>query len=242
MISRIIRRFIVKNWLITLLKGGFVGSTMLVPGVSGGSMAMIIGIYDKLINAVSSFTKDIKKNILFLLVFAGGAGVGAVIFANPILSLIERFPKPMLYFFIGAVAGGIPLMIKQSTVKKFSWKLPLYIVLGGAIVISISFIPTGGIDVGGGIAHYLLLLFAGFISAVALVLPGISVSYMFLVLGIYEQFMDSVSTLYLPFLVPLGVGLIIGIFMTTKILDTAMKKYPVPVYFIILGFLLGSVF
>lgn len=85
-----------KNMVHTLWKGMFVGSTMLVPGVSGGSMAMILGIYDKLVTAVSSFDKQKGKNLLFLGTFSLGGILGMVLFANPLLYLIEAYPMMML--------------------------------------------------------------------------------------------------------------------------------------------------
>lgn len=83
---------------------------MLVPGVSGGSMAMILGIYQELISAVSSFRKQKKSNFLFLTVFCISAVFGMLVIATPISNLIDIFPKPTMYFFIGAVTGGIPLI------------------------------------------------------------------------------------------------------------------------------------
>ncbi len=81
-----------ENWLKIFLKGLCVGGTMLVPGVSGGSMAMILGIYDKLITSVSSFFACKKRNALFLLLFALGGGAGMLLFANPLLYLLQRYP------------------------------------------------------------------------------------------------------------------------------------------------------
>lgn len=102
-----------ENWLKIFLKGLCVGGTMLVPGVSGGSMAMILGIYDKLITSVSSFFACKKRNALFLLLFALGGGAGMLLFANPLLYLLERYPLVLRWFFIGAVAGSTPMMLKK---------------------------------------------------------------------------------------------------------------------------------
>ena len=104
-----------ENWLKIFLKGLCVGGTMLVPGVSGGSMAMILGIYDKLITSVSSFFACKKRNALFLLLFALGGGAGMLLFANPLLYLPQRYPLVLRWFFIGAVAGSTPMMLKKST-------------------------------------------------------------------------------------------------------------------------------
>lgn len=231
------------NNLITMLKGMIVGGTMMVPGVSGGSMAMILGIYERLVTSVSSFMKDKRASFLFLAFFSIGGGAGMIIFANPLLHLIESYPKPMLYFFLGAVAGGVPLIYKQAEVSQFSWKVPMYICVGLIIVLLFSAVPTGASQsqMGAGAISFLLLVFAGVIAAVALVLPGISVSYLLLLMGLYDETMRAIGEFYLPFLVPLGIGLLLGIVMTTKILERAMKKYPQPTYLIILGFVLGSI-
>lgn len=232
-----------KFYLLTLLKGALIGGTMMVPGVSGGSMAIILGIYDQLVSSVSSFFKSIKKNILFLLIFVAGAGCGMLLIANPLLKLIETFEKPTLYFFIGVVAGGVPLVCKQSQIKKFSWKYLLYIIVGILIVVAISFLPENMFnpDSSPWIIKILLLLLAGIIAAVALILPGISVTLMLLVLGLYQSTITAIKEFDLLFLLPLGIGVVLGIFLTTKVLEMLMKKFPQATYLIILGFVLGSV-
>ena len=96
-----------QKYISTLWKGAVIGGTMLVPGVSGGSIAMILGIYQELISAVSSFRKQKKSNFLFLTVFCISAVFGMLVIATPISNLIDIFPKPTMYFFIGAVTGGI---------------------------------------------------------------------------------------------------------------------------------------
>lgn len=87
-----------ENMITTVIKGICVGGTMLVPGCSGGSMAMILGIYDRLVSSVSSFMKHKKESLCFLALFCVGGGMGMVLFAKPLLSLMERFEMPMLYF------------------------------------------------------------------------------------------------------------------------------------------------
>ena len=227
--------------IYTALSGLVVGGTMLVPGVSGGSMAMILGVYNKLVTSVSSFFKHMKASIIFLALFSVGAGVGMILFANPIGMLIEAFPKPMGFFFIGAVAGGIPLIYKESQVTKLEVKHILYVIGGLGLVVLLGLLPENMLgDVDNGLVNFLILLLAGFVAAVALILPGISVSYMFLVLGMYEDLMTAVSTLDILYLMPLGIGLCLGVILTTKILEKMMKKFPHATYMVILGFLLGS--
>lgn len=231
-----------KKTLITGLKGMIVGGTMLVPGVSGGSMAMILGIYDQLIMAVSSFRRAPGRNFRFLLMFSLGGGLGMLLFARPLLQLIEAYPMEMLYFFLGAVAGGVPLIYSQARTQAFTWRVPIYVLLGIGMVVLISFIPENLFQVGDTMepGTYVLVVSAGLLAAAALILPGISISYFLLMLGLYDITMQAISSLYLPFLLSMGLGLILGILLLTKLLETAMKKYPQPTYLIILGFVLGS--
>ena len=231
-----------KDLLMTALKGLCVGGTMLVPGVSGGSMAMILGIYDKLIESVSSFLKDVKNSLIFLITFSLGGGVGMILLAKPLLYLIESYPMLLLYFFIGVVAGGIPMIYQKAEVEKITWKVFLYPALGLAAVLLFEFLPADFLQLGNGegILGFLLLAAAGIVAAVALVLPGISVSYLLLLMGIYDRTMLAIGDLNLSYLIPLGFGIILGIILTTKLLENAMKNHTQATYLIILGFVAGS--
>ena len=231
---------------IAAFKGMIVGGTMLVPGVSGGSMAMILGIYKRLTDAVSRFSQNKKENFVFLLVFCLGGGIGMLLFAKPLSELIERYPMPMLYFFTGAVAGGVPLICRQAKIKSFSWKIPGYILIGVVSVLLFSVIFQSDILSGTQMQSaresqsFLFLLPAGFVAAIALVLPGISVSYLFLMMGLYEELMHALTELSFSFLLPLGAGLLLGILFITKLLTRILEKYPQPSYLVILGFVIAS--
>lgn len=231
-----------KDLLMTALKGLCVGGTMLVPGVSGGSMAMVLGIYDKLIESVSSFLKDVKNSLIFLITFSLGGGVGMILLAKPLLYLIESYPMLLLYFFIGVVAGGIPMIYQKAEVDKITWKVFLYPALGLAAVLLFEFLPADFLQLGNGegILGFLLLAAAGIVAAVALVLPGISVSYLLLLMGIYDKTMLAIGDFNLSYLIPLGFGIILGIILTTKLLENAMKNHTQATYLIILGFVAGS--
>lgn len=229
------------KYIITAAKGVIVGGTMLVPGVSGGSMAMILGIYHKLITAVSSFMKHKKESICLLISFCLGGAFGMILIADPLLKLIETFPLPLMYFFIGAVAGGIPMICREARIQTITWKVPVYIIIGAAAVLALSVVPASSMGLQANVEGVLMLIISGFVAAIALVLPGISVSYLLLLIGLYDATMKAVSTLYFPFLIPLLAGLGAGILLTTKLLEKVMTRYPQPTYLIILGFILGSV-
>lgn len=229
--------------ILNMIKGMFVGASMLIPGVSGGSMAIILGIYDELIYSVSSFFKNKKDSMKLLVTFMAGAFIGIILFAKPLLYLTDKYTFLMMYFFIGAVVGSIPMIYKKAEIKRLSIQSILYIVLGMIIVFLISLIPKElfQIDLSNGIQDYIILMITGIVIAVALVLPGISVSYMLLVLDMYEETIRAIDEFYLPYLLPLGIGILLGIVLMTKILERAMTLYSKATYLIILGFVIGSV-
>lgn len=231
------------NNISTLIKGFIIGGTMLVPGVSGGTMAMILGIYEDLISAVSSFMKQKRQSLIFLGLFCLGAFAGMALLAKGILTLLENYNMPVMYFFIGAVVGGIPMILKSCGLKRLSLSTIIYPMIGAAVVMSVELIPKGLFEINSmySPSGLLILFIAGFIAAIALILPGISVSFVLLVLGIYENLIKAFDQFDIVYLGILALGLAAGIIGTTKILDKAMKKYTRPTYLIILGFVIGSV-
>jgi putative membrane protein len=231
-----------KSNLIIMLKGFIIGSSMSVPGVSGGTMAILLGIYDKLIGAISNFLKDIKGNTIFLMKFCIGAGVGICSLAFVIQWLLEKFPFPVSFFFLGAVIGGIPALYKKTTETPLKFSSAIYFIVGLVVVVSIGFLPVGNFSItsGTGVAHYFMLLVTGIIIALALVLPGISTSHMLLVLGMYDSMLLAITKFDVVYVGILGIATLIGIFLITKPLEYVMNKFPHQTYCMIIGFVLGS--
>ena len=240
------------NTIYTIASGAWIGGTMTVPGVSGGSMAMILGVYDRLIGSVNGiFHKERRReSILFLLKFLLGAVAGLFLFSKLITFLLENeaCAFPTRFFFLGAVVGGAPMIFRSAGVKCVSAAVFLYPIIGIAAALSISLIPSGLFEIGGEgffsvLLGILIQLVGGLVIAVALVLPGISVSQMLLVLGIYEPLTEAVSSLdFMALLsfIPLVIGTLAGIFLTTGILERAMGRHPMGTYLLIFGFILGS--
>jgi putative membrane protein len=231
--------------MLDILKNGFygliIGAAMLIPGVSGGTTAIILGIYDRLVASVSSFFKDIKHNFIFLAAVAVGGILGVLLFAKPLQSLVNLWEAPMLCLFMGATCGSLPMLIRKSK-GGFRFYSVVAALAGFALVLSISLLPEGlfSFDTHS-VSGFLILLVSGIPLAVALVLPGISVSYMMLVIGIWEPMLNAVSSLDIFFLAPLAIGLGLGVILTTKVLEYAMNRHPGQTYFAIIGFVLGSV-
>lgn len=232
-----------RDTIITILKSLWIGSTMTVPGVSGGTMAIAVNIYDKLISAVSNFFSEPKKNLIFLIKVCIGAGTGFILIskfisyllADPVASL------PLRFFFLGAVAGGIPLIFRKTNVKRITPTVIISPLAGIASVLLISLLPEGLFSASEGVGGFFLQLLAGFIIAVALVLPGISASHMLYMLGMYESIIGSISNFDIPALIAPGLGLLIGTFLTAKALDRLLSSHVQGTYLVILGFMAGSI-
>lgn len=225
-----------------ILKALWIGSTMTIPGISGGTMAVIVGIYEELIESINGLLKDPKKHFPFLLQFVIFSCLGFVLFAKVVTTLLENpsYGYIVKIIFVLIILAGIPFLYKKSGVTTLSLWHFLCIVTGIIIVLAISNIPPDTFTEKGGLINLLLQLIGGIIIAIALVLPGISVSHMLYILGIYESVMHSVYSFHWFNLVPLLLGVVVGIFATTNILEKLLKKYPDKVYMTIIGFVAAS--
>ncbi|MBQ3088807.1 MAG: DUF368 domain-containing protein [Clostridia bacterium] len=229
--------------LLLMFKGFFVGGTMMVPGVSGGSMAMILGIYNQLIESIANFKKTPLKNAVFLIKFCIGAVLGIVLFSRFVIApLLDMFPLKVSYFFLGAVAGSVPMIYKTAGIKKFNLNAIIYPIIGMIFVLLIAIIPEGLFTPSNSfsIGNVLLQFVGGLFIAAGLILPGISVSQLLLMFGLYNSviYINSIDDL-LP-LIPLGVGILLGCLVSAKLMNKAMEKHPQATYLIVFGFLLGS--
>ncbi len=224
-----------------LLSGFTIGASMSIPGISGGTIAIILGVYNRLLYSVSNIFKHPKEHIPFLCMFALGGVLGFGAAAVAITWVLDTpAGVPLRFAFFGAAAGCIPPILKTAKIKPLSAAKILCLLCGIAAAVAISLIPEGlfsapADDLGG----FLLRMLGGFIVAVALVLPGVSASQMLYVMGLYEQVMQQVSQLDLLPLIPLCIGLAVGVFLTAKLLSAAFARFD-GVYLVVLGFLIFS--
>lgn len=231
-----------KSIAANFIKGFAVGASMLVPGVSGGTMAIILGIYDDLIHAVSSLRRDMKENLLLLSTFTLAGILGILTFSGPMLTALALWNKPMLLLFTGAILGSIPPLYRKVRISRIKPINLMFAFIGAVLGVCTRYLPEGVFQVGSGLHPYsiIMLVLAGFIIAVALILPGISASYILLMLGMYDLTLSAVKKLDLLYLIPLATGVVAGIFLTAGLLEREMKRHPQFTYMLIIGFMLGS--
>ena len=107
------------KFLVNVLRGAIIGIANIIPGVSGGTMAVVMNIYDQLIGSISKFFRNFKKNLLFLIPILIGAGAGIFLFSLLLGSLLEKYPMPVNFFFLGLILGSIPMLYKRATAEGF---------------------------------------------------------------------------------------------------------------------------
>lgn len=241
-----------KDKLLTIIKGFFLGVANIIPGVSGGTIAITMGIYEDLISSITGFLKDPKKSIKTLLPIGIGAVLSILLMSKLISFCLDRFPAPTTLFFIGLIVGGIPLLTKKVKGVKIT---PLYAILfliTFSIIMVMTFSDAGGanLDLANiNLGMILLLVLIGMIAAGCMVIPGISGSFVLMLLGAYKPIISTIGNLTnfgdlghnLSILMPFGIGIAVGIVGIAKILEYLFSKFETPTYFAILGFIFASV-
>ena len=241
----------VKIGLINFIKGVILGIANVIPGVSGGTMAVSMGLYELILSSIGNFFKDIKGNFIKLLPIILGILVAIVSTSKLVTYALTNYKAQTLCLFIGLIFGGVSLIMRKIKGKGSKTNYLIFFVIF-FFVISLNFLKTGLIEISFtnmGIIDYLLLLLIGFVASYAMVIPGISGSFILMVLGYYDKIIYTLSTITdfsklgsnLLILVPFGIGVIIGIVFMAKLITNLIKKYETKTYFAIMGFVLSSV-
>lgn len=252
--------------LWNIICGMIIGIANVIPGVSGGTMAVSLGIYDRLIGSITGIVKNFKKSILFLLPIILGVAIGVVGFARAMEFLLGEYPLQTGGAFIGLILGGVPMLVKvmRDAQKEQGQKLltvpnVVAFVLLFALAVGMPLVKSGGsesavIAINGGNA--VIMFFIGIIAAATMVIPGVSGSMMLMILGYYygilnlvNSFIDALRAFdigqmlsYCILLVPFGIGVLVGIGGIAKLIEILLKKYCVTTYCAILGLVASSPF
>ena len=235
-----------KNSLIRFLKGIIIGIAMIIPGVSGGTLAVLLNIYDELIDSINNLFKDFKKSISILLPILIGAGVGFIALVVPISYGLEKCPLIIISLF-----SGIPQLYKKVQGHEKPRSI-IFALLSISLLIGLCFVVTNIVvdfsTIKLGLLLYLLL--GGFLASCALVVPGISGSMIMMILGLYSPILIILEEILsfqnlghnLLIVLPLAAGLVFGFLSIAKLMGFLLKKHTIDTYFSIIGFVVGSIF
>lgn len=244
-------------FIFDMLKGMVMGIANVIPGVSGGTMAVSMGIYDKLIGSITHLFKDLKKSIITLLPIGLGMVIGILALARVIEFMFERIPVQTNTFFIGLIAGGLPMIIKEVKGQKIKLSGIVGFLVFFVLVIGMAALDGASgnnAEFSKGITDIIKLFGAGIVAAATMVIPGVSGSMMLMLLGYYEPVISAVneavdglrgvegasfaSALFV--LIPFGIGVVIGIFAIAKLIEWLFSKFKLTVYWAIIGLISAS--
>ena len=242
------------QWFLDILRGAVIGVSNIIPGVSGGTMAVSMGIYDRVIYAVNNLFKQFKKNIKNLLPIIIGVLVGLFAFAALIGTLLgtksEEIPitrLPTNFAFIGLILGGLPAIYKRVNMK--SAGIPgilLFLVFLALVVVLPLLNPPEARTVDHSIGTILLMIPLGAIASSTMVIPGVSGSMIMMLLGYYNSVINAMNDLRggdwssLAILLPYVIGLLVGIVFIAKLMNFLLKKFGALTFSAIFGLVIGS--
>lgn len=242
-------------FLILLLKGFIIGVAFIIPGVSGGTLAIYLGVYQGILDSIDNLFRQFKKSVLYLLPILLGVGLSVVLLAKLVSILLDWNSFIVLFFFIGLIIGGIRFVYKRAEITKLDPSLIIsFLVSFGLLILIIILDKTSsnpGIDYFSfSFWTYLLIFALGAIASITMIVPGISGSAVLLVLGFYTAIVSNVVGNIFDFssigynlqvVIPFGLGALAGILVFSKIINFSLRKYPKQTYFAILGFIIASV-
>ncbi|MCL2804840.1 MAG: DUF368 domain-containing protein [Treponema sp.] len=233
---------------VKLVLIGFVlGITAVIPGFSAATMAVVFNVYDRLINIIVPNIKKIFAAWGFWLPLIIGGAAGIIFFSKVFSRLMENYNVPAYWFFIGVIAGSIPLV--YSRVIKPPSLLPsipsvISFILALAIMIFMAIVkPEEGTAVYTELTPFVfaLLTLAGALAAIAMIVPGISGAFMLLIIGLYRTVLQAVSDMNIPLLLPVVLGAGIGLLLGAAFVRFLLLKFPGQTYGAVLGLVTGSI-
>lgn len=239
-----------------ILKGMVIGIANIIPGVSGGTMMVAMGIYDKLIHCITHIFKEFKKSILFLLPIGIGMVIAVVGSSFGIEMLFEKFPMQANLLFIGLVVGGLPAIWKKVKGKSIRLGHIIAFLAFFALVVCMAFLGGTGkdADVSFTVVNVLKLFGVGIVASATMVIPGVSGSMVLMLMGYYNTIISSISDFIraltafdmdgiltgIGILAPFGIGVVIGVLAIAKAIEFIFNKFPLFAYWAIIGLIVAS--
>lgn len=240
-----------------ILKGMVIGIANIIPGVSGGTMMVAMGIYDKLIHCITHLFSEFKKNVLFLLPIAIGMGIAIIGSSFGLEYLFANFPIQTNLLFIGLIIGGLPAIWKKVKGNKIK--------VGHIISFVIFFVLVAGLAIIGesegnaanlsfGLINVIKLFGVGIIASATMIIPGVSGSMVLLLIGYYNPILTAINDFIralvaldgdgilqgIGVLAPFGIGVVVGVFAIAKLIEIIFQRFPLYAYWAIIGLIVAS--
>ncbi len=229
------------QWVLRVIKGMIIVSGFLLPGISGGVLAVVLGVYEPMMRFLGDFRHNFKKNFLFLLPVGIGALLGLFLFAVLLKTLFEQYEVYLIWFFIGGIAGTLPAIFKKSGEqgrKKSHWALLaiMTVVTYAGLYLLQNAGATGSIPT----SSFWVWLFTGALMGLGAVLPGLGPSNFLIFLGLLEPLMAGLSSFNLSVIIPFFIGIAACVLALARLMNYLFDHAHATMYHIILGIVIGS--
>lgn len=226
------------EWLLLVIKGACIGIADAIPGVSGGTIAFILKIYDKLLDAIDLNLKKLKKNLPFLIPLGIGIVIGILLASKVLGYLFENHNVPTQFFFLGVIIGSLPTIVREC---RSEGKLKIYHIIPFLVaavgIILFNSLKEGSAAFGTNPVSLIVMMI---FSAVAMIMPGLSGALVLKILGGYETAINAVNNLDFVILAYYVIGAAIGLLAAAKIISILLKKCKTGTYCAIIGLIVGS--
>lgn len=227
------------EWLFRLVKGVLIGIGFIVPGLSGGVLAVIFGIYEPLMRFLGNLKEKFIRNVLFFIPVGIGGVIGVVAFSAVVDYAFTNFAAPFIWLFIGFISGTFPSLIRTSGKKgrkPFHWVM-LVVIAGGTFLLMRWMESIQNVSIAPSFGSWLL---SGALIGLGVVVPGMSPSNFLIYLGLYQPMAAGIKTLNLGVVIPLFLGLVVCVLLFAKLVSWLFDRAYTTMYHLILGIVIGS--
>ncbi|MDT2738613.1 undecaprenyl phosphate translocase family protein [Enterococcus canintestini] len=227
-----------KDWLLRFVKGMFIGSGFILPGVSGGALAAIFGIYERIISFLAHITRNFKENVLFFIPVGLGGVTGVFLLSFVVSFLLGTYETIILWFFVGCIIGTVPALWQEAGKKGRSMRE--VIILAVSFVLGFLFLWKGS----GLFSHvdqnFFTWVIAGGLIGLGMIVPGLSPSNFLVYMGMYKAMSDGIKDLNFSVIIPIGIGGIVTVLGLSKVMDYIFSKAYPQLFHFILGIVFAS--
>jgi putative membrane protein len=233
------RSFIMIDWILRFVKGAIIGIGFLLPGISGGALATIFGLYQRIVSFIANITKNFLNGSIYFLPVGLGGLVGVFILAHPLSYLLTHYEPYVIWGFIGCIIGVFPALWKET--GKYGRSKKHYGVLGVSAIFSFCILSLGeNFFIVALEQNIFSWLFIGFILALVIIIPGISSTNFLIYFGMYEHLVNGIKDIDLAVLAPLCVGVFASIYPLSKLINHLLKKAYTTFFHFIIGLVVAS--
>ena len=229
------------DWVLRFFKGALIGTGFLLPGVSGGALAAIFGLYQRIISFIAHITRDFAKNVLFFIPVGLGSLFGMFLLARPLSFFLEHYEAQVIWGFIGCILGTLPSLWKEA--GKEGRAKRHYIILVLTALIGFCLLFTAKIYLQMEIPlNFVTWILAGFLIALGILIPGMSPSNFLVYFGMYKPMVDGFKTMDVSVLLPIMLGAAICLFSLSSLIDMLLRKIYAGLFHFVVGIVIASTF